>query len=82
MWVALVTFCVIAASAILGVAVLRWWRNPEFLRWIRIEKRARTRAAAQRAAERYASLPSITVKPPLEPAVAPAPLARPNESIA
>lgn len=82
MWIALVSFCVIAAAAILGVAILRWWRNPEFLRWIRIEKRARTREAAARVAERYASLPSITVMPPLEPSAPPTPLVAPNESMA
>jgi hypothetical protein len=81
-WIALVSFCVVAALAILGVAVLRWWRNPEFLRWIRIEKRARTREAAARVAARYASLPSITVKPPLEPAAPPASLAGRKESAA
>ena len=63
----MIGLCVVAAAFITGMGFLRWYRNPEHLRWIRIEKRARVRAAAERAARRYASLPSVTVAPPLVP---------------
>lgn len=71
--VVLVAMCGVSAAVVLAIALVRWVRDPEALRWARIEQRARTREAAARAAARYASLPSITVAAPLVPFVPPAP---------
>ena len=67
----LIGICVIAAALVTAIAVVRYFRDDETLRWERIAQRARVREAATRAAAKYEALPAMTVAAPLVPVTAP-----------
>lgn len=60
----LLSLCVVSATVVAAVGVIRYLADPERLRWERIEQRQRTREAAARVAARYAMIPAMTVVAP------------------